>query len=305
VLVLWSDSARRSEYVRSEAATGLYKNKLIQARIDGEAPPRPFDELDAVDLSRWNGDPEDPNWRRLTAMLRSCAGDPVKPPAQAAAPKRAAAAVAPPPPKPEPKRPTPPPIEFADPAPAPPRFVESPPPPPKYEPAPPPRAAEPPPPPPRYEPPPQQRFAEPPPPPPQPRYDPPPSPRYAENDTTRYVDRAEPLRGPRLADSVYRVPQERRDERAERDEALERRAALGRAQLERDRLLVVAEGLEEEGVLALLERRHVPADVALARRILDLDDAGAEVSQMHRAPRAGAVLLDGEDGDVFEWSAHG
>jgi hypothetical protein len=228
VLVLWSDSARRSEYVRSEAATGLYKNKLIQARIDGEAPPRPFDELDAVDLSRWNGDPEDPNWRRLTAMLRSCAGDPVKPPAQAAAPKRAAAAVAPPPPKPEPKRPTPPPIEFADPAPAPPRFVESPPPPPKYEPAPPPRAAEPPPPPPRYEPPPpppQQRFAEPPPPPPQPRYDPPPSPRYAENDTTRYVDRAEPLRGPRLADSVYRVPQERRDERLDEPDLGVRRSS--------------------------------------------------------------------------------
>lgn len=237
VLVLWSDSARRSEYVRSEAATGLYKNKLIQARIDGEAPPRPFDELDAVDLSRWSGDPEDPNWRRLTEMLRSCAGDPVKPPAQAVTPKRAAAAAAPPQPKPEPKRPTPPPIEFADPAPAPPRYVESPPPPPKYEPAPPPRAAEPPPPPPRYQPPPQPRFAEPPPPPPQPRfteppppppqprYDPPPSARYAESDTTRYVDRAEAARGPRLAESVYRVPQERRDERLDEPDLALRRSS--------------------------------------------------------------------------------
>ena len=84
VLVLWSDSARRSEYVRSEAATGLYKNKLIQARIDGEAPLRPFDELDTVDLSKWNGDPDDPNWRRLTAMLRSCASDRAKLPAAAA-----------------------------------------------------------------------------------------------------------------------------------------------------------------------------------------------------------------------------
>jgi len=89
------------------------------------------------------------------------------------------------------------------------------------------------------------------------------------------------------------------------DEALERRAPLGRAQLQRDRLLVVAERLEEERVLTLLERRHVPTDVALAGRVLDLDDASAEVGQVHGAPRAGAVLLDGEDGDVFEWSAHG
>ncbi len=209
VLVLWSDSARRSEYVRSEAATGLYKNKLIQARIDGEAPPRPFDELDAVDLSKWNGDPDDPNWRRLTAMLRNCAGDPVKPPA-AAAPKRPAAVPPPPPPpKPEPQRPKPPPVEFVDPAPAPPRHVESPPPPPKYEPPPPPR------------------FAEPPPPPPQPRYEPPPSSRYAESDTTRYVDRAEAAHGPRLAESVYRVPQERRDERLDDSNLIVRRSGYG------------------------------------------------------------------------------
>lgn len=154
VLVLWSESARRSEYVRSEAATGLYKNKLIQARIDGEAPPRPFDELDAVDLSKWNGDPDDPNWRRLIVMLRDCAGDPVKLPA-ALAPKRAAAV--------------------------------------------------------------------PPPPPQQLRYDPPPSPRYAESDTTRYADRSG--RGPRLAQSVYRAPQERRDERPDVSRLIGRRSS--------------------------------------------------------------------------------
>ena len=229
VLVLWSDSARRSEYVRSEAATGLYKNKLIQARIDSEPPPRPFDEMDAVDLSRWNGDPDDPNWRRLTAMLRNCAGDPVKPPTPA--PKRAAAPtppplpLAPPPRKAEPERPAPPPIQFADPAA--PRFAEpppasrhveappppQPPPPPRYDPPPPPRFAESPPPPPRYEP------------PPAPRYEPPPSPRYAESDTTRYVDRSETTRGPRLAESVYRVPQERRDERLEEPDLGGRRAS--------------------------------------------------------------------------------
>lgn len=250
VLVLWSDSARRSEYVRSEAATGLYKNKLIQARIDGEPPPRPFDELDAVDLSRWNGDPGDPNWQRLTAMLRNCAGDPVKPPAPA--PKRPAAQAAPPPQpaprKPEPPRPTPPPIQFDDP---PPRAAEAPqasrfvepappppppplPPPPRYDPPPASRFVEPaqaPPSPPPYEPPP--RYAEPPPPPP--RYEPRPQPRYAEAETTRYADRGEMSRGPRLAESVYRVPPERRDEQLDEPEFMGRRPNAGSSYLRRQR----------------------------------------------------------------------
>ena len=229
VLVLWSDSARRSEYVRSEAATGLYKNKLIQARFDGEGPPRPFDELEAVDLSRWNGDPEDPNWRRLTAMLRNCAGEPVKP-ATPPASKRPAAAVAAPaavPRKPEP--PLPPPIQFVEPPP-PPRY-EAPPqpaaPPPRFaEPLPPPRFAEPP----------SPRFAEPPryqaPPPPPPRYEPPPmaryepsQPRYQESDNVRYVDRSEAARGPRFPEPNYRVP-ERREERLDEPDLSLRRSGF-------------------------------------------------------------------------------
>ena len=75
---------------------------------------------------------------------------------------------------------------------------------------------------------------------------------------------------------------------------------LGMREVERDAALVVAERLEEERVLALLERRHVAADVAAAARILDLDHVGAEVGEMHAAPRARAVLLDRDDRDVLE-----
>lgn len=230
VLVLWSDSARRSQYVRSEAATGLYKNKLIQARIDGEAPPRPFDELDAVDLSKWNGDPDDPNWRRLTAMLRNCAGDPVKPNA-VVVPKRAAAV-----------------------------------------------------------------------PPPQPRYDPPPSPRYAESDTTRYVDRSETGRGPRLAESVYRVPEERRDERWDGSDLNRRRSSYGSRHYKQQRFfsaapMVVVVALIGSGVgLWLSDPFGWRGDEARQERA----DKSIPVQRVAEVTTANAVPVTGSFDDTAE-----
>lgn len=76
VLVIWSAASRGSEYVRSEAAAGLYKNKLIQARIDTSAPPRPFDQVDVADLGAWSGDLNDPNWEKVLAAVRLYAGAP-------------------------------------------------------------------------------------------------------------------------------------------------------------------------------------------------------------------------------------
>lgn len=74
VLVVWSAAARRLDYVRSEAATGLYRDRMIQARIDATDPPRPFDHLGVADLSHWRGDRDHPEWRRLVTAVRSCVG---------------------------------------------------------------------------------------------------------------------------------------------------------------------------------------------------------------------------------------
>ena len=76
VLVVWSAASRASEYVRSEAATGLYKNKLIQIRIDSAHPPRPFDQVEVLDLGAWSGDRDDANWRRVVGAARLFAGSP-------------------------------------------------------------------------------------------------------------------------------------------------------------------------------------------------------------------------------------
>ncbi len=76
ILVVWSTFARSSEYVRSEAATGLYKNKLIQVRIDSAGAPRPFDQVEVVNLGGWRGDRQDESWRRVLAAARLYAGAP-------------------------------------------------------------------------------------------------------------------------------------------------------------------------------------------------------------------------------------
>lgn len=76
IIVLWSGYSRHSEYVRSEAATGLYKNKLIQVSLDGEGAPRPFDSIDVIDIGGWTGERDHPKWRRIIEAVRLYAGTP-------------------------------------------------------------------------------------------------------------------------------------------------------------------------------------------------------------------------------------
>ncbi len=76
VLAVWSAYARASDHVRAEAAAGLYGNKLVQVRIDYSPPPRPFDQVEVIDLSLWPGGREDAGWRGLSVAVRYIAGQP-------------------------------------------------------------------------------------------------------------------------------------------------------------------------------------------------------------------------------------
>lgn len=76
ILVLWSGYSRHSEYVRSEAATGLYKNKLIQVSLDGLGAPSPFDQISILQLRGWAGERDHPEWRRIMEAVRLYAGAP-------------------------------------------------------------------------------------------------------------------------------------------------------------------------------------------------------------------------------------
>ena len=76
VVVIWSQQAVRSEWVRSEADRARAEHKLVQLTVDGAPPPMPFDQIQCVDLSGWRGDTETPGWRRVAASVAELMGAP-------------------------------------------------------------------------------------------------------------------------------------------------------------------------------------------------------------------------------------
>lgn len=101
LIVLWSEHSTKSQWVREEARLGRDKGVLIPVMVDGSTPPFGFGELQAANLSAWNGEPDNSNWRRFVdAVSNFTKAEPrAAPQAFASAPPRAAAApsVAPPP----------------------------------------------------------------------------------------------------------------------------------------------------------------------------------------------------------------
>jgi tetratricopeptide (TPR) repeat protein len=69
VLVIWSEKAIRSEWVRGEAELARAQGKLIQVSVDGSPIPLPFNQYQAADLRRWKGHASDPQWRKVLASV--------------------------------------------------------------------------------------------------------------------------------------------------------------------------------------------------------------------------------------------
>jgi tetratricopeptide (TPR) repeat protein len=55
IVVLWSEHAVRSAWVRDEAAVGRDTGRLVPATIDGTAAPLGFRQFQTIDLSKWKG----------------------------------------------------------------------------------------------------------------------------------------------------------------------------------------------------------------------------------------------------------
>jgi tetratricopeptide (TPR) repeat protein len=83
IIVLWSERAVKSAWVRDEAAVGRDTGRLIPATIDGSPGPRGFRQFQTIDLSRWRGRASAPEMRELLNALDSNA-----PPAPRAKAKR-------------------------------------------------------------------------------------------------------------------------------------------------------------------------------------------------------------------------
>jgi hypothetical protein len=61
-VVVWSDAARNSLWVRAEATEALDAGKLVQVRVDGVKPPLPFTIVHMHDLTHWRGGRGDQPW---------------------------------------------------------------------------------------------------------------------------------------------------------------------------------------------------------------------------------------------------
>jgi hypothetical protein len=92
-IVIWSETAAASEWVRAEANFARGQKKLIQVSIDDRPPPLPFRPVDMISIANWRGDEAHPGWRRISAGLAALCGP--APARKAAAPIPARAAVAP------------------------------------------------------------------------------------------------------------------------------------------------------------------------------------------------------------------
>ncbi|MBS0226342.1 MAG: TIR domain-containing protein [Proteobacteria bacterium] len=69
VLVVWSETAVQSQWVRAEAELARAQDKLIQVALDQSSIPLPFNQFHVADLSRWRGDGDDAQWQKVLSSV--------------------------------------------------------------------------------------------------------------------------------------------------------------------------------------------------------------------------------------------
>ena len=69
VVVLWSDEAVKSHWVRAEADSARESRTLVQASVDGTAPPIPFNQIQFAALKGWAGESDHAGWKKLLASV--------------------------------------------------------------------------------------------------------------------------------------------------------------------------------------------------------------------------------------------
>ncbi len=69
VVVVWSEHAIASQWVRAEADLARSQGKLVQITVDHCALPLPFNQYQTVDLRTWKGDISDPHWLKVLASV--------------------------------------------------------------------------------------------------------------------------------------------------------------------------------------------------------------------------------------------
>jgi tetratricopeptide (TPR) repeat protein len=74
VVVLWSEEAARSDWVRAEAEVARMSGKLVQLTLDGAPLPLPFSQIQCEDLCGWQGEGEPPALGKVLASVAELVG---------------------------------------------------------------------------------------------------------------------------------------------------------------------------------------------------------------------------------------
>jgi adenylate cyclase len=93
VIVLWSEEAGKSQWVRAEADAARNAGTLVQVSLDGSMPPLPFNQIQCAELSSWDGNVEAPGWRKLSASLSALVGAGHRAAAEGAPPMQSARSI--------------------------------------------------------------------------------------------------------------------------------------------------------------------------------------------------------------------
>ena len=73
-IVVWSQDAAASEWVRAEADVARTQKKLIQTSIDDRMPPMPFNQIQFASIGDWQGEEDHPGWMKVKASLEALCG---------------------------------------------------------------------------------------------------------------------------------------------------------------------------------------------------------------------------------------
>lgn len=76
MVVLWSAKSIESEWVYEEASEGRRQHKLVPVMIENVRPPAGFREIQAADLTGWDGSPDFDGLRMLLTDLENLLGKP-------------------------------------------------------------------------------------------------------------------------------------------------------------------------------------------------------------------------------------
>ena len=74
VVVLWSKAAAQSQWVRAEADMARNLGKLVQAALDDDLPPIPFNQIQCAHLKSWTGNPDHVEWKKVLDGVRAVGG---------------------------------------------------------------------------------------------------------------------------------------------------------------------------------------------------------------------------------------